>query len=189
MKILDEFKLNLFSLDNKTYNFNYVLTDDFFSCFEYGMIDNGSFNVEVKLTRSERLIEVIFHIKGIIKMECDKTLKPFDFKIDTHDKIIYKFANEYEEMSEELIHIPFDYPQINLSQSIYEFISVAIPMRRIHPDLELEEEDFDEEDSLTFVYSSLDEEEDIDSEEDQHDGDDDSDDNIDPRWESLKKLK
>lgn len=182
MKILDEFKLNLFSLGNKTYNYSYKINNDFFSCFEFGLVDNGDFDVKVQLTRTERLIEVLFDIKGIIKMECDKTLRPFDFKVDTHQKIIYKFANEYEELSEDLFHIPYDYQQLDLSQPIYEFISVAVPMRRIHPDLEMEEEDFDEEDSLTFVYSSLDEEDDIDSE-------DDDDEDIDPRWESLKKLK
>jgi uncharacterized metal-binding protein YceD (DUF177 family) len=158
------------------------------------MVENGNFDVQVELIRSERLIEVNFKIKGITVLECGKTLKPFDFEIDVEQKIIYKFATEYEDISDELIHIPFDFQQLNLAQPIYEFISTAIPMRRIHPDLALEEEAFDlddDDDSLTFIYSSLDEEDDVDLDDSNHDNSDDNDDDddIDPRWGALKKLK
>ncbi len=188
MKTLNEFNVNLFSLQNKKYNYDYKITNAFFTLFEFSLIENGNFNVQVELIRSERLIEVNFQIKGISVLACDKTLKPFDFKIDVEQKIIYKFAHEYEEVSDELIHIPFDFQQLNLAQPIYEFISTAIPMRRIHPDLALEEEmfDLDEDDTPTFIYSSLDEEEDLD---DSDHNDDDDDDEVDPRWEALKKLK
>ncbi|MCP4520886.1 MAG: DUF177 domain-containing protein [Cytophagales bacterium] len=189
MKKLSEFDVNLFSLQNKVYEFDYQIKDSFFEAFEFSIIDNGNFSVKATLDRSERLIEAEFEIKGTVMLECDKSLKPFKFEIAESQKMIYKFTQEYEDVSETLIHLPFDHQQLNLAQPIYEFISMAIPMRKIHPDLVIEEmDDFDDEEDISFVYSSLDEEDELETPEEEETTED-GEEITDPRWEALKKLK
>ena len=81
-----------------------------------------------------------------------------------------KYGDKWEEISDEVIMMPRDEQAINVVQYIYEFIGVAIPMRKLHPRFK---DDENEDDDL--FYSS--------------DNDDTNDDSIDPRWGKLKDLK
>jgi uncharacterized protein len=71
-----------------------------------------------------------------------------------------------------------DQDSIDLGQFMYEFIVLSIPIKKIHPDLRNEEEDEDESD-VRIVYSTSTEKEQREKKEE----------DIDPRWEKLKKLK
>jgi uncharacterized metal-binding protein YceD (DUF177 family) len=86
-----------------------------------------------------------------------------------------------EEMSDEIIMIHRDTATLELGQYMYEFIALAVPMKKLHPKFQETEEDEDEENPEgKIVYTSSD-----------SSGDDKDDDNngIDPRWDILKKLK
>jgi uncharacterized metal-binding protein YceD (DUF177 family) len=112
-------------------------------------------------------------------------LEEFDHPLEVAEKVIFKYGTMVQEISEDVFMITKDTPTINVAQLVYEFILLAIPAKKIHPDYmdETDEDDFDEEGSLIY----LSEEEEIES--------DDSDENshqekpADPRWEILNKLK
>jgi uncharacterized metal-binding protein YceD (DUF177 family) len=72
--------------------------------------------------------------------------------------------------------IPQDKATLNVGQFLYEYIALALPMKRIHPKFQEQEEDDDDETEGKIIYTSQTEE-------------DDSEVKIDPRWEALKKLK
>ena len=64
--------------------------------------------------------------------------------------------------------------KINIGEFIYEFITLAVPLKKLHPRFE---DELEEDDEPEMIYTSQDEEETDDSQE------------TDPRWEALKKLK
>jgi uncharacterized metal-binding protein YceD (DUF177 family) len=66
-----------------------------------------------------------------------------------------------------------------VAQYIYEFIGLAIPMKRLHPRFE-EEEQEDEDIEGILIYSTKKEGDDPEDEEDEK---------IDPRWDILNNLK
>jgi uncharacterized metal-binding protein YceD (DUF177 family) len=72
-----------------------------------------------------------------------------------------------------------DTDSLELGQYIYEFIALEIPMKRLHPRYAGEPEDDDAEGRI--IYSSGDPSTENDSDTNNED--------IDPRWEQLKKLK
>src|SRR5690606_29009408 len=124
------------------------------------------------------LIEVLFDISGTVELICDRSLEPFDYPLNTTEKLLYKYGPEEQEINEEIYIITRDTPKIALAQLIYEFILLAIPAKKIHPDykVEMDEEDFDEEGQLVYVSEEeSDEDEDVDSLS--------SDVDTDPRWE------
>jgi uncharacterized metal-binding protein YceD (DUF177 family) len=88
--------------------------------------------------------------------------------------VIFKYGEEAQEISDEIVVITRDQDSLDLGQYLYEFIILEIPIKKIHPDLQEEDE---EEGNLKMIYSTG--------------SDEDNDDNneIDPRWEKLKKLK
>ena len=132
-------------------------------------------------------MEATFEIEGDVTLTCDRSLETFNFPLFTSEKIIYKYGLEEMEVTEDVFMITRDTPSINVAQLIYEFILLAIPVKKIHPDYleEMDEEDFEGEGEL--VYISDEEFDDNLSEEKEESNE--SEEKTDPRWEILKKLK
>src|SRR5690554_646343 len=113
---------------------------------------------------------------------CDRSLEYFDYPLKTTEKLLYKYGPEEQEINEEIYIITRDTPKIALAQLMYEFILLAIPAKKIHPDykLEMDEEDFDEEGQLVYVSEEA---------PDEDNGSLPPNGDTDPRWEILKNLK
>ena len=122
----------------------------------------------------ETFIETDFKISGAAHLICDRSLEPFDFPIESKNKIVFKYGNEHQEITDEIITIPRDTATLELGQYIYEFIALAIPLKKVHPKFQ---DDAEDESEGKIVYTSEATEEKKDEED------------TDPRWNILKKLK
>jgi len=173
--------VNIIGLSNKVHHFKYDLGESFFREFGTDLVSQGSFHVNIALNKHETFIEADFTIQGKADLVCDRSLEPFDFPIDSHHQIVFKFGDVNEEMSDEIVMIHRDTATLELGQYIYEFIALAIPIKKLHPRFqEAENEEDDEDTEGKIVYTSAD---------DKKSGDNDDEDAIDPRWNILKKLK
>ena len=170
---MKEFAVNIIGLSKKAHLFNYHLEKGFFEKYGTESVSDGRFDVEVVLDKKETFIEVNFKISGQAALVCDRTLEPFDFPINENRKMVFKYGEEAQEISDEIVIITRDQDSIDLGQYLYEFIALAIPMKRLHPRFANEAES-----DQPVVYSTSPTE----TEEKENDS-------IDPRWEKLKKLK
>ncbi len=177
---MKQFVIGLTSLSIKEHNFEFKIENSFFKNFENSPVETGELDVTVVLDIQERLILCTFIIKGTVELTCDRSLEEFDYPINKTDKIIFRYADSYEELSEDLINIPQGQIELDLAPFIYELIAVAIPMKRLHPKYEDELSEEDDEETVEFVYSS---------EEEKTEDDKKDDDDIDPRWKDLLNLK
>lgn len=170
---MKEFAVNIIGLSKKAHLFNYHLEKGFFEKYGTEAVSDGRFDVEVVLDKKETFIEVNFKISGQAALVCDRTLEPFDFPITETRKVVFKYGEEAQEISDEIVIITRDQDSIDLGQYLYEFIALAIPMKKLHPRFANEAES-----DQPMVYSTSPTE----TEEKEKD-------TIDPRWEKLKKLK
>jgi len=170
-----DFKVNLQGLSQKAHRFEYAIGDEFFGLYGKTLLEGGKFEAEVILDKRETLIEANFSIRGDARLQCDRSLEPFDHPMDIRRKILFKYGEEEKELSEEIVLITREQPFLDLGQYLYELITVSLPMKRLHP--RFDEETNDNED-IRLVYSSP--ADDTDNKEEEP---------IDPRWEKLKKLK
>jgi uncharacterized protein len=175
---MKDFSVNIIGLSNKVHLFKFDLKDDFFERYGKEVLSKGDFGAEVSLDKRETFIEVDFKISGHAELICDRSLEPFDHHLNINRKVIFKYGEEPQEVSDEIVIITRDQDSIDLGQFMYEFIVLSIPIKKIHPDLRNEEEDEDESD-VRIVYSTSTEKEQSEKKEE----------DIDPRWEKLKKLK
>lgn len=173
MKDLKEFDIDLVNLANERYDYQYIVNSDFFSMFEHSLVEVGTCNVNVALTKSETMLICEFDINGTIQLTCDRSLELFDYEVSAVEQIIFKYGDQAQELSEEIVIIPRGLATLNVGQYIYELIGIQVPMKKLHPRFAEEQEDG--EDNIFLIYSSATEEEDGKEE-------------IDPRWEDLKKL-
>lgn len=169
------YSINIVGLSNKEHHFQYEFGDEFFRKYGTNLVSEGKFQVDVLLTKHETFIEVEFKIRGTARLICDRSLEPFDFPMESDNQIVFKYGDEFQEITEEIIIIPRDTATLELGQYIYEFIALGIPLKKLHPRFKDETDEDDSEGKI--VYSSGTSEEKKDEEE------------IDPRWNILKKLK
>jgi len=186
VKFFRAYDIEVIKLKEGKHEFSFDIDDAFLSNFEDNHIVNkGNLKVDLLLSKEANLINASFDIKGKVELTCDRSLELYDQDLSTEQKILYKYGPEEVEIDEDIIMITRDTPSINVAQLIYEFIILAIPAKKIHPDHrdEMDEDDFDAEGVV--VYRSDDQEE----EESADESGADTDDKTDPRWEALKNLK
>ncbi|MFY0689419.1 MAG: DUF177 domain-containing protein [Cyclobacteriaceae bacterium] len=169
-KTLRSFEIMISRLANGSNTFEYQLNNEFFEHFEHSLIEKGKGKAFLDVVKSETMMQLSFRIDLTIEMECDISLKKFDHQIEVENELIIKFGPEEKELSEDVIVIRSDAQFFNVAGYIYEFCSLEVPMKSIHPDIEAQERP-------DLYYGTPEEEETEVSEE------------IDPRWAALKKLK
>lgn len=168
--------IHIVGLSNKLHSFEYELGKEFFKTYGTDLINEGSFQAKVDLTKHETFLEATFKIEGSCVLTCDRSLETFDFPVKSRHAIVFKLGDVNEELSDEIVMIHRDTVTLEIGQYLYEFLALAIPMKKLHPRF-LEEETDDDTAEGKIVYTS----------ETQAEADEEKE--IDPRWNILKKLK
>jgi uncharacterized protein len=170
----NDYIINIAGIKTGKHTFDLSADASVFESFNPEMLEGARLQVTLELNKSESMIEANIGIEGEVDLICDRSLRPFSEFLDIQERVFYKFGDEAKELSEDVMIIPFHQQSIDFQQLVYELVSVAIPMKKLHPDYR-DEEDED------WVYVV---------------GNDDNDENstdedtiADPRWEVLKQLK
>ena len=170
--VLKSFEINLTRLENSIHHFQFELVPEFFKTFENNLVKEGSGSASLVMDKSEAMITLNFMIKINILLTCDISLESYRESITCEKKHIVKFGLTNKELSDEISVIDMGTQALDISSYIYEFVSLEIPMKKIHPRLrDQERAELAYEDKTP---SSNEEEQD---------------DTVDPRWEVLKKIK
>ena len=131
--ILNTFKIDIFRLENKQYLHEFEGSDDFFEALDQDLIKKGNFKAKVVLNKNETMIQMMYQITGSVELTCDRSLDLFDFPVDITQKMILKFSDHNEEITEELMLIDRNTQYINVAQDIFDFIGLQIPIKKLHP--------------------------------------------------------
>ena len=170
---VEAYRINIVGLSNKVHHFDYEIGNDFFNRYGTDFISEGTFHVDVTLDKHETFIGAEFKISGKAILVCDRSLDTFEYPIASTNTLVFKFGEETKEISDDIVIISRETVSLELGQYIYEYIGLAIPMKKLHPRYQQEDEDGDG----RIVYKS----DTVENKDSQND--------IDPRWEKLKKLK
>jgi uncharacterized metal-binding protein YceD (DUF177 family) len=172
MEKLTEFDIQIYKLSNKIHEYEYAVNDSFFAKFEGEIVESGDFLIKIALDKRENIIELNIFFDGYINLICDRSLKDFKQNTSIEKKVLFKYGEEEAELKEDVFIITKNTQTINLAHFIYETIALEVPLKKIHPDEQVEDEDTDE---YIYIDDSLDSEKDNEV--------------ADPRWEALKNLK
>ncbi|MEN8224540.1 MAG: DUF177 domain-containing protein, partial [Bacteroidota bacterium] len=134
MKALKEYVIPFVGLKEGVHDYSYEIDGKFFESFEYSEIDNGKIHADVQMDRQERMLIFEFKMKGFVIVPCDRCLEDMEYPLEVKERLIVKFGQEYEEETEEILIIPETVSQIDISGFIYEYIMLALPLKRVHPD-------------------------------------------------------
>jgi uncharacterized metal-binding protein YceD (DUF177 family) len=171
MKEMKDFDISFFGLKEGKHHFEYKIDNQFFEAFKYDEYLDTKVLVNLELIKKTTLLELNFSTKGSLKIACDVSNEPYDQKLNGVLSVVVKFGEVYNDDNEEILIIPYGEYEINVAQFIYEMIVLAVPSKRIHPGIEdgtLQSPILKKLEELQYKDKKSDE--------------------IDPRWEELKKL-
>ena len=182
LKELKQYTIDIFGLADKKHEFEFSVTNELFEYYSNDTVSDTKCEVFLTLKKSERHIECNFKIEGITTLLSDRTLLPFKENITVDEYLIFKYSDEDEESTDELIVIKWKTQQLNIGQYIYDYISLSLPVKRLHPSEREDDTDDDDEEGSTLLYTTLDDNDssETESNEDQI---------TDPRWNTLKNFK
>jgi len=175
MKALKEFVIQYVGLKIGKHHFEYKVEQTFFEHFEYEDFNAVNINVDLELEKKATLLELHFKISGWVNVNCDLTNEPYNQTLENEFDLVVNFGDEYNDEHIDILIVPHGTYEINIQQYIYELIILAVPIKRIHPGVEDGTLDSEILEKLEELSPGL--KENKDKEED-----------IDPRWNTLKKL-
>ena len=111
----------------------YELGADFWELFEDSLVEKGKLTAKVSINKSPRSLQLLFDIQGAVALVCDRSLEVFDYPIQVEKKVDFKWGHETKELDTDLYMIETHAATLNIAQHLYDFVSLAIPMKKIHP--------------------------------------------------------
>ncbi|GEO04088.1 DNA-binding protein [Adhaeribacter aerolatus] len=177
MKKLKEFDVNLVGLKDKKHEYDFVLDNGFFQIFEQNLVNGGQLTAHVEMDKSPLLLNFDITIKGVVNLTCDRSLENFDYPVDLNQNLLIKYGDEELELDENVLQITHNAQKINIAQHLFDYIGLAIPMKKLHPRFAADEA----EEGDLLIYSTA-------PESGQAETEAGNEENNDPRWDILKNL-
>lgn len=173
MEDLKKFEVEIYQLKVGIHHYNFEIKDEFFQLLGTSLVEKGQLGATVTLEKSRDFFKLTFQIRGHVSLICDRSLDEFDHYINVNKNLIIRYADKAEEISDDQETITPDTLSINLAKYLYEYIGLEIPYKKLHP--RFRDQSAGSDDSLVYQTETYKKE--------------DLEDDIDPRWKELLKLK
>ena len=110
---------------------------EFFDSFENEEILGADLQIRVLVEKSGRYIGVDCEIEGEVTVECDRCLEEVEMPVDTEVRLSVKFGEEQaaelgQDVDREVIFVKETDAQLDMSQIIYDYTLLALPMQKTH---------------------------------------------------------
>jgi uncharacterized metal-binding protein YceD (DUF177 family) len=174
-----EYKIQFVGLAAGKHEYQFRVTDTFFDDHEYSEIKKANILVDMTLLKQSTMMSLDFKVSGTVKVPCDLCTEEFDLPISGEYQLIVKVGgSDSGSEDDDIITVAASEHELELSQYIYEYITLSLPIKRVHPD--------DEDGNSTCDPEMIEKMEKYLTDE-PPEGDDD--DKTDPRWDGLKGIK
>ena len=125
------FKIPFTSLKDGSHKFKFEVTDSFFEGFPYSEIKKGSVQVNVTLTKHFHIMTLDIIMKGEVEMNCDRCGNDYMQPVEGEKKLVAHLNADHFEDEDDLISLPESVHELDLSQYLYEYISLLVPSKRV----------------------------------------------------------
>lgn len=172
----EEFRLRISGVESGNYSFSIDCDNRFFELAEIPNLQEGLVKLQIEMEISEKIINLDFHFDGCVMLPCDRCLAPVKVDLNFDEHLLVKLIPLLGETQEEddMWLVDETAYELDLFHFVYEAITLALPLRIVHPEDENGNSTCDPE-----ILKKLEELTNPTPKEDE----------IDPRWEALKNIK
>jgi uncharacterized protein len=165
------YTIPLSGLKEGHHTIDFEIDKEFFEEFEQSEVKVGGLVANIEMDKRSTHLDLNIKVSGTVIVSCDRCLELFSLPLASENRLLVKFGKDIGDIDPDILSVPVDAFELDLQQQIYEFIMLALPIKRVHP--------VDKKGMSTcdpVMLKKLDELI-IDEEK-----------KIDPRWDDLKKL-
>lgn len=174
---LEAYDIPFVGLKLEKHVFSYEVDSVFFDQFENSLITDGDIFIHLTFDKQKDHFFVLeFYIDGTVETECDRCLDPVNVQINSQNRLIVKFAGDETAADLEdpdVWVLDSSEVKVNIAKPVFDYIHLAMPLKKTCRMNALGSKECN-----PAVLKHLKEHKDSPATED-----------IDPRWEALKKLK
>lgn len=181
VRMKSEYIIGFSSLKDGRHDYHYKIDSTFFEQFEYTDIEGADLVLDVVLDKKPNMIILEFKVDGYLRVMCDRCTDSFNYPIKGEESVIYKFTDEDLDDEKIIAILPHEV-EIDITIPVFEFTTLLLPQRRIHPKKECNKEMLNEIDNYLMVEG-------VEGAEEEDNKSVENDNEIDPRWSKLKDLK
>ena len=168
---IESFKIDLKALPQGVSILEFKLDDSYFKAIDAPDIQRGELSSSLSISRTDDFFELNFHTEGIVHIPCDICLDDMEQSIETDDRLLVRFGEDYSE-EDDLVIVAENEGILDVAWFIYEFIALNIPIKHVHAPGKCNPAMIEMLQEHSAARSGEEEEE-----------------TVDPRWEALLKLK
>ena len=133
----DNFIIPLNGLAAGESRFSWHAGKEFFEAFGNAEILDADIDASVVVEKSGRYLGVDCEIDGMVKVECDRCMEELVMPVSTDVLLSVKFGDEesseeHQEGEREIIFVPEGDAELDMSQVIYDYVCLSLPMQRHH---------------------------------------------------------
>ena len=139
----DDFIIPLNGLKQGKTRFSWKAGAEFFRQFDNKDIKDAEILVDVEVEKSGTYLGIDAEVSGNLTVACDRCGDDVSLPIRTAISQSVKFGAEpvsgeevvvSAEDERETVYLPEDGDELDMSQTVYDFACLALPMKKVHPD-------------------------------------------------------
>lgn len=132
MNYLKDLRIPFRGLKIGIHDYKWEINKKFFEVYENPDVLDSHLTVNLQLDKQERMMFLTFQIEGTLTTSCDRCMGDLELPVKIHEDYIFKLGQEREEESENIMIIPESDYQIDIGNLIFDYITLAIPLKKVH---------------------------------------------------------
>ena len=133
----NEFVIPLNGLAAGENRFFWQAGKEFFEGYDNTEVLDAQLDIKTLVDKSGRYIGVDCDITGWLVVECDRCLEDLNMPIDVEVRLSVKFgevdsSEEIQDGEREVIFLPVDNTELDMSQIVYDYVCTSLPLQRVH---------------------------------------------------------
>lgn len=134
MDRLEQYSIPFAGLAKGTHQFEFEIDDKFFEAFENSVIEKASVYADVTMLKEETMLTFTFRFDGFIVRTCDRCLEEFRMPVHEMRAMVVKFGEAADNDTDDVVVINPGEHHLNLAPHLYDFLTLMVPIRSVHPD-------------------------------------------------------
>jgi uncharacterized metal-binding protein YceD (DUF177 family) len=127
------YTIPLSGLKEGHHTIDFEIDKEFFEPFEESEVKEGSLVANIEMDKRSSHLDMLIKVSGSVRISCDRCLEMFSQTVSCENRLLVKFGKDIEDIDPDILSLPVDAYELDLQQQIFEFVILALPIKRVHP--------------------------------------------------------
>ncbi len=127
----DKYNVNLKGLKAGSLSMDFDLDNTFFANIDGEEFQKGAVKASVTVSKSRDTYNIAFVLNGTVVVPCDRCLDDLEIEVSAENALKVRLGENYADDGD-IVIVPEQEGGINIAWYLYEFIALALPMKRVH---------------------------------------------------------